>query len=405
MFFLIIGGLFTSVQIYLLLKSHRFVKELFPIRWKTPGTVLLIVFFLWVNAPALLAVIFGRSIFHLPEWKMYVFLYPFFVWSIASLFMVGIYIVKDLLILFGKGFKKVFYWYLRQLPSYNPVKHETTGTVLKPGRRKFLHIASAGLAVPPLVMSTYGILYGSRNYYVNNVELHFPQLPENLRGLKIVQFSDIHCSQYTPQEDIGRAVKIINEANADLVLLTGDFVPMDVRYIYPCVEALKILRGKYGVFASLGNHEEWTDPVLVTKTLEQNGIPVLRNAGTTLAIRDEKLNLLGVDDSRWGRADLPRALSMVPPDNFNLLMSHQPPFWDVANKKRIDLTLAGHTHGGQIALTLLGGKFSFGQLFHKYNEGVFKNGNTQLFVSTGFGFTGPPIRFNVPPEIVVITLT
>ena len=86
-------------------------------------------------------------------------------------------------------------------------------------------------------------------------------------------------------------------------------------------------------------------------------------------------------------------------------MSHQPPFWDIARNHGVDLTLSGHTHGGQVGLNLIGGVFRLGQIFHKYNQGLFTEDNSKLFVSTGFGFTGPPIRINIPPEIIFITLT
>lgn len=404
MFIIIVISLFAATQLYLLLKARRYIRNVFPDKWKTAAYIALVLFFVWMSTPIFYNML-GGSVFRLlSPFQLYGFAYPFFIWISTNLFLIPVFIAKDLILLLWKGIKSISSWYFRQLPCYNPEKHAKQPEKVNPGRRKFLQIASAGLIVPPLSITSYGLIFGSRDYDVNEIELSFPNLPENLRGLKIVQFCDIHCSQYTPKSDVAKAVSIINGINADLVLLPGDFVPNDAGYIFPCVEAIKEIKAKFGVFASLGNHEEWTDPVLVTKTLEENGIPVLRNAGMTLDIRGEKLNLLGVDDSRWGNADLERALQMVPEGNFNLLMSHQPPFWDIAGKRGIDLTLAGHTHGGQFALKMFGGKISLGEFFHKYNQGLFKNSASQLFVTTGFGFTGPPIRFNVPPEVVVITL-
>ena len=401
---LVVGGFFVMSQLYLLLKARGFIRDMFPERWKKPSQIALVVFFIWMATPIIYLMFFGSVWRELSAIKLYVFAYPFFIWMTACLLLIVLFLTKDVLVFLWKRTKSIFSWYFRQLPSYNPEKHTAAETGINEGRRKFLRIASASLAVPPLGISTYGLIFGSRNYVLKEVELSFPQLPENLRGLKIVHYCDIHCSQYTPKENIDKAVQMINSVDADLVLLPGDFVPRDVDYIYPCVESIKNIKAKYGVFASLGNHEEWTDPVLVTKVLTDNGIPVLRNAGMTLDIRGEKLNLLGVDDSWVGVADLDRALAMVPEGNFNLLMSHQPPFWDTSSKQGVDLTLAGHTHGGQFALQLIKGKISLGEFFHKYNEGLFEKDNSQLYVTTGFGFTGPPIRFNVPPEVVVITL-
>jgi len=401
---LIVGGFFVISQLYLLLKARGFIRNIFPEKWKTPAQIGLVVFFIWMAMPIVYVLFFGSVWRELVPWKLYGFAYPFFIWITASIMLIVLFLAKDLITFFWKRSKSLFSWYLRQLPSYNPEKHAAKEPVINEGRRKFLQIASASIAIPPIGISSYGLIFGSRKYILKEVELSFPQLPENLRGLKIAQFCDIHCSQYVSKENIDKAVKMINDVNADLVLLPGDFVPRDVNYIYPCVESIKNIKARYGVFASLGNHEEWTDPVLVTKVLTDNGIPVLRNAGITLDIRGEKLNLLGVDDDWVGVADLDRALAMVPEGNFNLLMSHQPPFWDESSEKGVDLTLSGHTHGGQFALQLIKGKVSLGEFFHKYNEGLFEKDNSKLFVTTGFGFTGPPIRFNVPPEVVVFTL-
>ncbi len=405
MFFLIIGCLFTSIQIYLFIKSRRFVREIIPGRWSKALQIFLCLFFLWMLTPILALIVFDRSFWGIRGWELYAFVYPFFTWMTASLMLVAIFITKDLLVLFWKGGKRVFLRFAVRNPSHNQAQLKKLSAVENPGRRKFLQLASAGLAVPPIALASYGVLFGSRTYNLIEIDLFFPNLPENLRGLRIVQFTDIHCSRYTPQEDVERAAKYINDQNADLVLLIGDYVPGDARFIHPCADAVANIRSKYGIYATLGNHEEWTDPILATKVLQKKGIPVFRNAGKTVTIRGEKLNLLGVDDSWVGNADLQKALTMVEPGNFNLLMSHQPPFWDVARNYGIDLTLSGHTHGGQVGLKLIGGTFRFGQVFHKYNQGLFTEGNSKLYVSTGFGFTGPPIRINIPPEIIVITLT
>ena len=405
MFFLIISGLFTSIQIYLFIKSRRFIRDIIPGRWSKILQIFLALFFLWMLTPILALIVFDRSFWGIRGWELYAFIYPFFTWMTASLMLTVVFVVKDLFVLLWKGGNRVFLRFANRDHSHNQVQPNKLSIIENPGRRKFFQLASAGLAIPPIALASYGVIFGSRTYSLNEIDLFFPNLPENLRGLRIVQFTDIHCSQYTPQQDVERAVKYINDQNSDLVLLIGDYVPGDSRFIHPCADAVANIRSKYGVYATLGNHEEWTDPILATKVLRKKGITVFRNEGKTLTIRGEKLNLLGVDDSWVGNADLQKALIMVEQGNFNLLMSHQPPFWDVARNYGIDLTISGHTHGGQVGLKLIGGTFRFGQLFHKYNQGLFTEGNSKLFVSTGFGFTGPPIRINIPPEIVVITLT
>ena len=405
MFFLIVPTLIIALQVYFYVKSRRFIKDVIPVRWHKVLQIGLAVFFIWMVSPLLLMMVFDRSFWRIQNWELYVFVYPLLTWLTACVMLAVLFITKDVCILLWKGGKKLVSWYYKVMPSYIPEKTEEKAAIEDPGRRKFLQIASASLAAPPIAIASYGVIFGSRNYHLKEIELNFPQLPENLRGLRIVQFTDIHCSKYVKQDDVAKAVGYINDQNPDLVLLVGDFVPGDARYIHPCAEALAGIRSKHGTFATLGNHEEWTDPILATKVLEKKGIPVFRNKGQTLSINGEKLNLLGVDDSWVGNADIQKAISMVEPGNFNLLMSHQPPFWDIARNHGVDLTLSGHTHGGQVGLNLIGGVFRLGQIFHKYNQGLFTEDNSKLFVSTGFGFTGPPIRINIPPEIIFITLT
>ncbi|MFC1513709.1 metallophosphoesterase [candidate division KSB1 bacterium] len=401
---LISGLLLLLVQFYIFYKCRRYIKDVFPKKLWIFGYFLLFLFFVWVNFHFIHISSYGIWTEPPSKLHLYGFAYPFYAWTTSLVFITLLFLLKDITYLIWKSGK----FLLRiSLKIFGKSFFTEKSSSFDPSKRKLLRTLSSGVVLVPFGMSYYGLIFSSRDYYINKMEMHFPNLPENLRGLKIAQMSDIHCSIHTTKEDILNAVKIINEESCDLILLTGDYIPDEMEFIHPCAEAFSKLKAKHGVFSTLGNHEIWrgSDPVFITKVLEENGIPVFRNTGKTLDINGEKLNLLGVDDSRWGRADIEKALNMVESGNFNILMSHQPPYWDRAVDRGIDLTLAGHTHGGQIEVSLAGIQFGPGQLFSRYNKGLYSNGDSKLFVSTGIGYTGPPIRYNIPPEIVIITLT
>ncbi len=354
-----------------------------------------------VNVPGFFLLLATGPFAELKTWEVYSIVYPFYIWTTASIALFFIYLLKDLFVNIWKFavklarpvIIKIFPQKRRSKRSFDPI------------RRSLLITATAGLSVPPVALSTFGIIYGSKEFFITDIELLYPELPENLRGIKIAQLSDIHCSPYTTKDYISKAVGIINGYNVDVVLLTGDYVPRTAGYIHPCMEALKELKSVYGVFASMGNHDFWTDISLITREMQKYGFTVLRNQGLTLNIREEKINILGVDDSRWAHADLVNAQNMGESGLFSILLSHQPIFWEVAKMSGIDLTLAGHTHGGQVGLELPGLSMNFGDMFHRYNKGLFEDYKTKLYVNQGLGFTGPPIRLNTPPEITIITLT
>jgi predicted MPP superfamily phosphohydrolase len=400
---LFVSAVLASIEIYITLKLLYYIGTLFPTRYKKYLAVLAVVFLLWTNSPLLSMLLFGRTTAPLPHWQLYGFVYPFYIWISSALIIFLLYLVLDIPLLVFKIIKKVYKVITRIIVNKNPGIRKNKSAAVDSDKRKFLKLGAAGLALIPVSAMSYGIVYGSRKIITKNVTIHFNHIPDSLRGLKIAQLSDIHCSDYVPKEKIAQAVSLINAEKPDIVFLTGDYVPMDVDYIYICIDALKALKAPFGIFASLGNHEEWTNARLITRVIERNDIPVLRNGGITITIKGEKINILGVDDSRWGHADLDSALAQVPNGHFTILMSHEPEYWDYAVTKGINLTLAGHTHGGQLALPFTHSEANLGRLFHKYNAGLYEKNELYLYVSTGVGFTGPPIRLNIPPEVVIIT--
>lgn len=174
-------------------------------------------------------------------------------------------------------------------------------------RRKFLKTAFFGVSAYAFAGSTLGTL-ARNDYKIERVKIKIENLPDELKGLTIALISDIHSGIFMTEEDMREYARAIENLQPDLILLPGDFITSDPEEIYPFVNAFKNLKAKYGVFATLGNHEFFArQPQMITKLLEENGMRVLRNENEKIEVNGEKIFIVGIDDLRYG-ADLDRAL-------------------------------------------------------------------------------------------------
>jgi uncharacterized protein len=272
------------------------------------------------------------------------------------------------------------------------------------GRRQFL----TGLAASPLVAisatSAFARFIEPYRYEVSETDVFLRDLPERFEGFRITQVTDVHHSRIVSIDEVRRIVDLANLTKPDLIVLTGDYTTTYRRYIEPCAEALGALNAPEGVWAVLGNHDHYTDPELTTRALEHNRIAVLNNANTSLRRGSDVLQLSGIDDWSWAGTNWQRALYGLDQKRPTVLLSHQPRVLDFAESDKVDLILSGHTHGGQIDLPLIGPPARFATSELKYAQGLFRRGNTQLYVSRGTGVIGLPVRFGVRPEIAVLRL-
>src|ERR687890_2530264 len=177
------------------------------------------------------------------------------------------------------------------------------------------------------------------------------RLPRALDGLRIVQLSDIHHSPFTGRAQVERAVEVANSLQPDIIALTGDYVSHEREYAAPCAEMLGRLRARCGVYAVLGNHDNWVDAALITDLFRAEGIKVLVNEGMRFEHKGASFWLAGVDDTMVGLEDLPLALAGSRRDEMKLLLAHNPIILRRAARASVDLVLSGHTHGGQVAIT------------------------------------------------------
>jgi len=271
-----------------------------------------------------------------------------------------------------------------------------------PARRRFLEQTVVAVSAAPFVASAYGLLYGRLDVEVTHRRIRLARLPKPFEGFRIAQLSDVHISPFMPADEIRRCVTIANRLKADLVVLTGDFLAWDSVAQVEVVRALAGLRAPYGVFGCLGNHEVSTQTgESITRSFAARDIRILRQERAPMRLRGETLNLIGVDDSL---TELRVAAPLVMPDTVNILLSHDPSAFDRAVELGIDLTLAGHTHGGQLSLEFIHRGLSLGRLETHYVSGWFEKAGAQLYVNRGIGTTGMPIRLGARPEITVFEL-
>ena len=258
------------------------------------------------------------------------------------------------------------------------------------------------------------------------VKVRLPRLPKALHGFTVVHLSDLHLGPCVGAEDVRRSVAIANALGADLIALTGDFVYRSARYAEACARELAALRARYGIYAVLGNHDVWTDPDAVAESLRRAGVRVLRNERQALRVGSTRLWLIGVEDvgvtgftafgliSSISRSDFKalwkgahdaflRALEGLPLGETRLLLVHNPDFAEMV-EGRVDLVLAGHTHGGQVRLPLVGAPIVPSCYGQKYAAGLVRAGGTQVYVNRGIGAIGLPMRFLCRPEVTLIVL-
>jgi uncharacterized protein len=271
-------------------------------------------------------------------------------------------------------------------------------------RRRFLSVAAGTVASGVIGAGVGYSLFEARTIVVNACTIPLENLPADFHGLRIALMTDFHCSYFITREHISAAVKRANELEPDLVLLAGDYVHNESDYIVPVMEELGKLRAPLGVYAVQGNRDIWVNRLLTTQALVQNNITETTNRGIWMSRGESRIWLCGIDDCNEGTPDMKAALNGASPDSFALALTHNPYYADFLDDRRIGLVLCGHTHGGQINFPLIGRPF-LPSGCKKYSCGLIQGPHNKVFVSTGIGSIFPPVRFNCPPEIALLTLT
>jgi len=271
-------------------------------------------------------------------------------------------------------------------------------------RRQFLRGALSVPLVGLSAASAYATLIEPYNYLISETDVYINDLPERFENYRITQLTDLHHSRILGIDEVRRVVQLAQQTKPDMFVLTGDYSTSYRRYIEPCTEALGILSAPEGVWAVLGNHDHYTDAELTTRALKRQHITVLENQNTSLRRGSDTIQLSGVDDWTWNAADWTKAFAGLNNAVPTVLLSHQPNVLEFEQTRNVSLILSGHTHGGQIKLPWLGTPAKFAAKDLRFAQGLFRHNDVQLYVSTGTGVIGLPIRFGVRPEIAVLRL-
>jgi predicted MPP superfamily phosphohydrolase len=241
------------------------------------------------------------------------------------------------------------------------------------------------------------------------VTLQIPGWPQEQRGLRIAVLADLHVgSPYWGTEKLKLVVARTNEERPDLVVLLGDYVIQGVvggRFVAPerIAEGLKDLRAPLGVVAVLGNHDWNLDGVRVTRALQKVGIVVLENQAWQISNKGYSFWIGGIADAMTRVPKIPETLQQVNDPSPVILIAHNPDIFPEV-PGRVNLTIAGHTHGGQVDLPLVGRLIVPSDYGQRFAYGHIVEEGRHLFVSSGIGTSIIPVRFRVPPEIVILTL-
>jgi predicted MPP superfamily phosphohydrolase len=263
--------------------------------------------------------------------------------------------------------------------------------------------------LPYLAAACFGlaaveVFTGHRRMRIRRLSVPIRDLPPAFDGFRIVQVSDIHFGDQSPPALADAWVARVRELDADLVALTGDYITSGTTYHAATAETLGRLEGRHGVVAVMGNHDYFGDGDALAARMSEAGIRVLRNQGFLLHRGEGALYLAGVDDTWSRRDDLGRALAAWPRELPAVLLAHDPDLFDEAARAGVALVLAGHTHGGQVALPLVQRWANLAWLMSRYVAGRYRRGSATLYVNRGLGTTALPMRVAVPPELAEITL-
>lgn len=421
-FFLIVTTVLISLQLLVLSVFKKFlIKKGFG-KKKLNYSILSILIIL--NFPHILFFLLRFDVSAFPDLLYYTLFVPYFIYQAAMFFLGAILLAVKLI-------KSPFSVTLFILKKFNFVKEhilriKSRENVVKFDESRRAFIASAGVFLTGYAFIGAGVgVLKKDKYEITRQAIKINNLPQSLRGTTITLISDIHSGPYMTEETMNEYVELINDLNSDLIMIPGDLTNSQKNEIFPFAAAFKNLKAKHGIYATLGNHDYFSDPEYIANVVNnKTPMKLLRNDSDIIKINGENLAVIGADDTRDSGTKQNDIIlkyissaentAKMKADDLNLdfekipkiLLCHKPYIFDSLEDSKIDLVLSGHTHGGQVVFASVGDySLSFASLANKYVSGLYSNGSKQLYISRGIGTVGLPLRVNCPPEITVITLT
>ncbi len=388
------------VDYYVLYNWQKFIKRrgysplLYKLPWVIAGLVLLGTFY---SSPLLLT-FFG---FDAPAKRTFQLITV--LWFLPKLLISLVLLIKDIGRLFILIYRKLF-------AGDSSTTHQPEEIPSTP-RRDFLEKVAWTAAAAPFAIATNGMFRTAFDFQSYYQTVKIAGLPSQLSGLKIIHISDIHSGSFGSHKPMQEVRRLIDSHKPDLIVITGDYVNFRADELKITHQELSKLKAPLGVYGSLGNHDHYMTPEdhdLLKFGLRSTGINLLVNSNSTIQVDGATLNIAGIDNTglqqNFGR--LGDAMHGLNTSNPTILLAHDPTFWDaqVRGKVPIDLMLAGHTHGGQVGVHLLGEDYSFARVVYDQWAGLYSDKEQSIYVNRGIGMVGPPIRIAIEPEITVITL-
>ncbi len=371
---------------------------LYTVYWLTPFLALL---FLATSLDAEIA-----------EWNknVYIYLRTFlFIAYVSKLLILPVLLIDD----------------VRRLAGMVYQQFSSSPEGLNVGRSRFVSQAGIFLGAIPFLTLFYGLIRNPYRYKVFREKIKLPNLPKSLRGLRIVQISDIHSGSFTYKEPVRNAIQMINDLQPDLVFFTGDMVNNRADEMDRYIDVFDKIEARYGVYSVLGNHdygdyEQWENAEAKRQNFEKlknthhvMGWNLLNNEHRLLNINDQSVAVIGVENysahPRFPKhGDLSKAYRGSEEAPLKLLLSHDPSHWEAQVTKEfndINLTFSGHTHGFQFGIEIPGWiKWSPAQYLYREWAGLYQRGSQFLYVNRGLGFLGYPGRVGILPEITCVDL-
>lgn len=274
-------------------------------------------------------------------------------------------------------------------------------------RKAFKYTGVLFLLASFILVVVWSFFIEPRMLRIRQVSIDIPHWHAEHKNLKFALLTDFHIGfGYMDRDRLNRIIRTTNSLKPDVVFLLGDYVNISSKnqgYL-PYLTDLGNINSKYGVFAIMGNHESWEVRDKIRYFMQISGIKLLENRAEKITINGKGLWIAGIEDLTTGYPDLPGVINQVKDqENPVLLLSHNP---DIFEKipSRVSLTLAGHTHGGQIYVPFLLRLLTPSRFGRRFLKGHVVHNDHHIFISSGIGTTIIPARFLVPPEIIILKL-
>lgn len=265
------------------------------------------------------------------------------------------------------------------------------------------------IAALTLVYTAGKLVWDTNRMTVEEISVDLPEVSDEGEPLTIVHIADLHADIFTNEEKMDRYIRLVNEANPDIVVFAGDLITSGIGHVQAGAEALGNINSTHGVFAVLGDHDYWagTDPIV--DALQQRGVTVLLNEFSSFSHRDLPISITGVTEIYSSRLETEALRSLINEasnEGVKIVLSHQASqrLIGFSQNSKTDLLLAGHTHGGQIRIPVFFYPFTAVREETPYVNGHWQLDEMLLNINSGLGFTLSPVRYNAPAQVSVITV-